>query len=67
MELHPAGQPGLLNALAWRLEPLHLLRCKNKHFLHFFLFLERVITLLGVWDKDAGCLWRILVALAKLV
>lgn len=53
------------NALAQRLEPLHVLRCKINIFCSLFFF-ERVITLLGVWDKEAGCLQRILVALAEL-
>lgn len=66
MEMHPAGEPGLPNALAQRLEPLHVLRCKINIFCPLFFFFERLITLLGVWDKDAGCLQRILVALAEL-
>ena len=39
-ETHPAGEPGLPNAPARRPEPLHALRCKNTHCLHFFFFRE---------------------------
>lgn len=49
MEMHPAGEPALSNALARTLEPLHMLRCKIKHFL-----LKRVITLPGVWYRRPG-------------